>query len=335
LTASGPSNAWILGIHCANQCLAVNWVLDHWNGTAWQSVALPKPYRTGSTLLGSVATASSGRTWLFGASAKQPGTALMWTGKSWGPTVRLPASPGIFAAIAVGASQAWAFGAYGNTGEIGAPYAAHYAGGTWKQVKVPLVATLGSHASVTPVGDIWVAGEDPKTVAAKTMVFNGKTWRTVPLPTSGPFRHGMDTSGIAAVSATNAWVLVGAYGTSADPTLYLLHWTGKSWRQVKVPYPGIVGGVHNDLALDGRGGVWMVLTRPVGTGSKMTIHQDLVHYANGAWSRVAAPVSPGYFLADLTLAAIPGTRSLWGVGAEVSTTKPSGTARMLILKYGP
>jgi hypothetical protein len=79
----------------------------------------------------------------------------------------------------------------------------------------------------------------------------------------------------------------------------------------------------------------MDLTRPVGTGSKMTFHQDLVHYANGAWSRVAAPESPGYLLVDLTLAGIPGTRSLWSVGAEVSTTKPSGIGRMLILKYGP
>ena len=166
------------------------------------------------------------------------------------------------------------------------------------------------------------------------MVFNGKAWRAIPLPSSGPFRGAVvDEDGIAAVSAAQAWLLAGVSTGAGNPTLYLLHRAGTSWRQVKVPYPGNVHGARNNLAVDGHGGVWMTLTRPVGTGSKMTFHNDLVHYAQGTWSRVAAPVSPGYQLLDLTLAWIPGTRSLWAAGAEAAMTRP-GTGRMLIERYG-
>jgi hypothetical protein len=352
LAATGAGDAWTAGTACANaSCTRNTLLVRRWNGKAWTVISVPKAYVNTSASLGvsAVAATSAANAWIFNdslaviagaARAKALATAataqagstdvLHWTGKGWGATVKLPAD--VATAVAPSAKDAWAFGAPSALASSIGAYAAHYDGKKWSPTRVPVV---GIRASATSANDIWVVGfspaSSPATPALAVMDFNGKRWRTTPMPNLGlSAKQVAFPTGLAAVSATDVWadgmILDTSSQTNPVPKLFLLHWNGKKWAVIKVPYTGLFGG---SLARDGHGGVWMSVVS-AGNGG---LGGYLSHYANGAWTRMAAPARRGEATVPSGLAWIPGTRSVWGTGAEIPTG-PTGAPATVIFKYG-
>jgi hypothetical protein len=324
LTATGPASAWTAGSVCvSSSCLGTTLVVRHWNGKAWQAIAVPKAFVDSADFAGPVSVAAAGTSaWILDAGQTSTGAettaVLHWTGNGWGKTVMLPAS--INSAVAPTATDVWAFG---TGGPVDSPYAAHYNGKTWAAERVPVG---GDAASATSDSNIWVLGTPavaPPGADLAIMSFNGKTWRKTSLPSV--FNGPVAAISIAAVSAVDVWATgeILVPGPSLPPVL--LHWNGKKWAEITVPYNGFNGA----LALDGHGGVWLA----VGDMTPPAEHGYLLHYGSGKWSRVTAPASRGEIDIPNVLAWIPGTRSLWGTGNEMPAGS-SGPSPAVILKDG-
>jgi hypothetical protein len=86
--------------------------------------------------------------------------------------------------------------------------------------------------------DAWVAGFSSSGRGNQTLIehWNGSAWTVVPSPDPGSVTNFLD--GIRAVSPSNIWAAGGFNdGGVSDQTL-IVHWDGKSWRQVESPSPG-------------------------------------------------------------------------------------------------
>ena len=334
LAAAGAGSAWSAGSICANaSCSRNTLVVHHWNGKAWTAVSVPKAYVNSSAELGdSAVAAASGNAWIMNSVAAGAGNAtavLHWTGRGWGATAKLPAI--VTSAVATSATNAWALGAAATSASSGAPYAAHFNGRKWAAVRVPV---SGLRASATSAKNIWVAGFSAVSSSGLPVLgimdFNGKTWRTTPAPRLGlKAKQAAFPAGIAALSATNVWVagmILSLSPTGAPPKAFLIHWNGTKWAAVKVPW---AGSDLTAIAQDGHGGIW---TGAMLLGSPTPVAY-LAHYGNGAWTRVAVPAPRGDITMPQALAWIPGTRSLWGLGEELSVNS-TAAAHEVILKYG-
>jgi hypothetical protein len=135
--------------------------------------------------------------------------------------------------------------------------------------------------------------------------FLKKTWVTAKLPGPDLPKGGYaDPQVIAAASATDIWADAEVLNSSDDITgVLLLHYNGKAWIRVPVPYK--VYPEESVLAPDGSGGAWF---------SDET--QYIYHDSAGHWTRVAAPAARGYGTFPVALAWIPGTRSVWAAGSR-------------------
>lgn len=336
VAATGRGNAWTAGTVCSDaSCDHMTLLVRHWNGKAWTAIPVPKAEVKTSFSLGVTALAAppaSSAAWILTDTATvaklSPTIVLHWTGKGWGTTT-LPA--GVEAAVAPSATNAWAFGVNSAiAGAVNPPYAAHYDGRKWSPVKVPL---SGVAASATTAKDVWVIGSMPTTAQPGVMAFNGRTWRTTPLPGFNlSSSQGAVPTSIAAVSTRDVWAAGYIIDDSQqiDPPTkpFLLHWNGTRWAAVKVPYAGMTEG---NIAPDGRGGVWLGVT-VLGNGTERGY---ILHYRNGAWTRAAMAARDGEVTDPTGLASIPGTQSAWGVGQEFPLAPMLDAYPGVILKYGP
>ena len=136
------------------------------------------------------------------------------------------------------------------------------------------------------------------------------------------------------MSPSNAWLEIDRSSDVAHDTPYLLHWTGSKWASIKIPYG--LDDTGSPIAQDGHGGVWLSLLDPDKKNPARS-RTFLLHYRNGTWTRIPMPASPGHQVmpGQVALTWIPRTRSLWGAAAEWDPKSPKGSAKLLILRYGP
>ena len=185
LSASGKNNAWISEISCVKKCASFTdfrYRQLRWNGTAWRPVTLPGAYWDDIVI-----PASPVSNWIVGAVLAKHTVrhvVLHWTGKGQGTVTPLDKNVSIGTGTAPTATDAWLFGSTAAGGPDGGSYALHYARGTWRPVKVPFV--VGQGASASSPANIWVSGYRPSDDSAAVMAFNGRKWRTVPLPPLPP-----------------------------------------------------------------------------------------------------------------------------------------------------
>ena len=92
--------------------------------------------------------------------------------------------------------------------------------------------------------------------------YNGKTWRKTALPKLGPCRPGGGPRRVRhrrrrAQRRRATAVPVSATTGGSEPGIVALHYNGKAWAQVKVPYPVTLFTVLFLVAQDGKGGIWL------------------------------------------------------------------------------
>jgi hypothetical protein len=249
--------------------------------------------------------------WVFGARGDlmdPAGCILHWNGRDW---VTEPGWAEGVAAVAPGPEDLWVFA--GDFPVAGPLNAAHFDGTAWSSMKLRMDPGTDSVSALSP-SDIWLEGSAPSPGMASgpvVMHWNGRSWLAGPLPAVRLPES--DTSivldVVTAVAPESVWVAgVATDNAGQSDAIVLLHWNGAGWQQLTSPNGLIptrfdgslnLGGSLN-MAPDGSGGLWLTMT-PAADSTTV-----VVHYTAGRWHRVAAPAGLS------TLAAIPGTTSVWG-----------------------
>lgn len=248
------SQAWAVGATTDSR-RATHALIEHWNGSAWATVPVP---RLRASSLFSVRSAAPASIWAVGtvlnARHQERTLILHWNGKVWAqqPSPNPGSSfDGLDGVRVVSATNAWAVGDYGN-GAKSRTLILHWNGTVWKQVNSPsppvnsqlsaVAATSASNAwavgllSVTTAaarrgpGTRLAASPDPRTFIVH---WNGHMWSQVRSPSPGAFDS---LEAVGATSATNAWA-VGFTGPSGIQQTLILHWNGRIWRPVASPNP--------------------------------------------------------------------------------------------------
>ncbi|HET7013574.1 MAG TPA: hypothetical protein VFI65_06670 [Streptosporangiaceae bacterium] len=286
ITALSPSDVWAVGYLATRPDQIEVPLIEHWNGTKWQRMAVPKEPGGGDAQLSSIAGTSSRSLWAVGSGDPGPGAdkpvILHWDGRSWrSQPFAASTRAGILNAVVVrSASDAWAVGQRGEH-DI-APLILHWDGSTWDQVPAPAEAG-GTLLSVTAISarNVWVAGfTDRKGLAALLLRWNGRAWQQTAVRHQGPSSDAV--SAIAALSPRNIWAAGGPVG----PNNVILHWNGTIWTRITSPGTTFLGGV-NDLAATSASDIWTAGYR----GTFYAGVPQILHWNGSKWSRSFGPAS--------------------------------------------
>jgi hypothetical protein len=308
-----------LGGSAAARSLSVVPLVEHWDGTAWAQVAAP----SGGAGLNAVVAPSATDVWGFGTSH----VAVHWNGASW-RRVSLPRPKGsafgeFEAASAASSDDIWAVG---DVSPVHGPTHAlidHWNGSRWFYVPGPPKNRYSLSGVVAlSATNVWAVGETGVTTATGgglrtlTIHWNGKAWKRVPSPnpTSASSANFSDTlAAVAGTSARNVWA-VGQYvpdakGTRGSRSL-VLHWDGRSWKQVSTPDPLTPGHASylSGVTAPSATGVWAV-----GTVNRHGAAHALAEFWNGARWQIVRTVGP-----SLTAVSALGGADAWAAGGRDS-----------------
>jgi hypothetical protein len=256
--AALPGQAWAAGTALGSNYLPEA-LLEHWNGSSWQTVSAPAVASTRAILFG-VSASSPDNVWAVGtqqaggnsvAGSDDSGSfgtlVEHFDGNSW--TVVPAANPGdagnsFYAVTARSANDVWAVGqSVGSSGDV--PLVEHFDGTSWT------VVPSGSHAPVGLLEAVTVKGS---TVEAAGQT-DGVTSEALPLVASitagsvayqsltnvgGPFSN---VNGITTDHQGGLWIT----GTTFDPN---------------GTYDGQPGGVQQTLVATDGTGVWQQVGAP-------------------------------------------------------------------------
>ncbi|MFL5797106.1 MAG: hypothetical protein ACJ77A_04125 [Actinomycetota bacterium] len=221
--------------------------------------------------------------------------------------------------------NAWAVGNFDN-GTADQTLIEHWNGSTWTQKtsQNPGGSTQFhelSDADGTSASNVWAVGDYIPTLAQQTLTehWTGSSWITQASPNPGGSSLDSILTGVAAISASNAWA-VGYYSNgTADQTL-VEHWNGTSWKVVPSPNPG--GSSRNDF-LYGVAAVSATNVWAVGRFDNGSANRTLIEHWNGhTWLRVASP-NIGGSTAHNGLNAVTATSAsdAWAVGGGGNADK--------------
>jgi hypothetical protein len=172
--------------------------------------------------------------------------------------------------------------------------------------------------------DAWAVGSyPPPSIGApsRTLIehWNGTAWTQMPSP--NPARSA-ELSGVAAVSATDAWA-VGSYssaGISAQRT-FIEHWDGTAWSQVPSPRSG---------------GHYLYAVAAISPTDAWAVGSLIEHWNGTAWKQVPLQYPAGF--AGLYGVAAVSATDAWAVGADRRGTLVEhwdGTAWKLVPSPSP
>lgn len=280
-----------------------------WERGRWQRVAFPAP--KGGTVNGA-AVASAGDVWAgTGGSPASPALVMRWNGGRWSVAKRLPKSAFVTDIEAAGPRDVWTFtGSPGpGPGPGSSSVAWHHTSRGWSKATLPIEVLQASARSPRDIWAIGFAGAGAFSQHPALAHYNGKTWRTVPLPRLPRPREQHGLTGITA-NAQGVWITDSVDGTSRpilDSVLLRLdpkgRWhTEQLWSKVGRWGEGVAP------VADGKGGLWFLGSTDVNGEDSALVHRS----ATGSWTR--GRIKP---VAELrSLARLPGTTRLFATGYQ-------------------
>ncbi|MEZ0070673.1 hypothetical protein [Planotetraspora sp. GP83] len=348
VAATAPDAAWAVGSAYDFSLGAQRSLIARWNGTSWSRVTSPNGSQLYNELYAVDATSASDA-WAVGSIETAHGpngggdgpkkaAAWRWNGTSW-RIVDLPKpanTPTVTGVEALSPGDAWAVGWYYESltpTAVGAGYAAHWNGSTWKQVELPAVGdylTQVYTVSGTSPTDVWAVGSwrdrgPGQPYHPLALHWDGSAWTpvTVPEPAGGGFLRG-----VKALSPTDVW----AVGGRDYRTPISFHWNGTAWAEVPLP---ALGGTGNNFLYSvtgtGPGKVWAVGYTSAGTNNP----EPLVERWNGSSWQIEPGTTTQYGGLLNSAAAVAGTNgstTIWGAGYRNAFSGTGFTNRTLALR---
>jgi hypothetical protein len=277
LAKVSPTSIWAVGFAGPSSSGAIEPLVMHWNGAAWNRVpGVP----TVDGLFDAIGVA--GQTLLTVGALSGPPMLIMdrTAAKQW-RRFDVPSVPGDLESVVVtGPDSAWAGGVAVNAKDI--PYGdvlVHWNGRTWQSVSsFPLHGANQNlfRLAAGPGGAVWAVGDSHNTAMTSftpiSMLRNGATWNKVAVP--APANSWLD--GVAFVPDGTAW----AAGSSlSGKRSLILSWTGTVWSQVTTPDPFTTTNVVNAVAATSSGDAWAV-----GYGRSSGSYKTFIlHWDGGTW----------------------------------------------------
>ncbi|HEY2550403.1 MAG TPA: hypothetical protein VGI64_07480 [Streptosporangiaceae bacterium] len=312
IAALGRNDAWALGVQEKPNDARVG-LIERWNGKSWRSVPLPKGVRSTWNAAEPIPTiAVHSDTDLFAFSLFEP-VYLRRSGTHWSTGTLPVGTGGSDALISVGVDRGpgdvWALGATEDSGMI-VPYAARLDGTSWSVVPVPGHGPIVA-ASVLSAKDIWAVtgsraseGSVITTKRPEVLHWNGTAWKAVKLPAKLP---GLPSS-IMAVSDHDVWIGGGHPNARHGTSEYVAQFTGKALHVSKLKVRATGSDFHMiRLVSDGHGGIW-------GVAANLTVTITRVWHRTGSAWHGPLNISFGHDSLLFSIAHVPGTTSMWGVG---------------------
>ncbi|MGO8956541.1 MAG: hypothetical protein ACLQFR_04095 [Streptosporangiaceae bacterium] len=341
--AVSARDAWASGISQNTKNFATRPVLRHWGGNGWRAVTLPagvaKRWNSSFPLFTQVAASSARDVWVF--SGAPHGAFLHLGGAQWS-TGRLPggasSSTGIevTAAKDFGRDNTWAFGAKVNLASatpVAVPYAAHFNGRLWTGQTLPGKGVITAVSAVSPTS-MWAVVGRPSPLSAESIVGSTRPlvlhwtattgWRQAEVQPVLP--AGANLTSVVAESDGAVWIGGSVKNGAKGTTAFVAKWTNAAaaWTLARLggASPGKWG--LSEMAPDGRGGIFALAITVKGEPER------LWHLAGATWSQVKPAFGKHEWILE-QLAAVPGTSSVWAVGA----LKDGNSADGLIAIDGP
>lgn len=272
VTAVSADNAWAVGAATTSTGTDAKSLVLHWNGKTWSR-------QTGVPLVNGIlyhVAATANNVWAVGASDRLalPSLILHRAGNHWYVVPTDAPTNASFYGIAVsGGGTAWAGGVFARQNESHG-LLMRWSGTTWKTVANPLQAADNALFAVAagPAGALWAVGagytRDFTVHTATAMLWNGKSWRKVPI---GHLAQDSILTGVTFVPGGTAWA--GGYdGTGNGVRVLILRWTGRAWVQVTDPEKGTLSNLIA-IAATSPDNAWAVgSATPGAQGETLVLH---------------------------------------------------------------
>lgn len=228
-----PSNAWAVGLTKQSGYASGTPLTLHWNGTAWQQVAVPTG--TAGKLL-AVAASSASDVWAVGDDNHGHALVLHSTGGPW-TTIPVPQFASVMQLRGVRAyspTDVWAVGGVGTAETL----TLHWNGAGWTRVASPNPDPFSNvlHAVGGWPNDLWAVGQQarsetstgsPPGTRTLAMRWDGSSWTATPTP------NALDEDTLRGVirDAGGGMTAVGYFRSSYTGALRVLveRWDGTSW----------------------------------------------------------------------------------------------------------
>jgi len=173
-------------------------------------------------------------------------------------------------------------------------------GASWRIQATPSpVITEGdilTGVSALSANDVWAVGGRGEVSGAapvtgnilRTLIehSNGRRWSVIASP--NPLVAGNGLSGVAAISARNAWA-VGTIGEGLSLQPLAVHWNGARWTRVAMPRPKGYNTITGVGRIPGTPGLWAVGGTTLGSVTTPLIER----WTGTRWVVTATPVAPG------------------------------------------
>jgi hypothetical protein len=279
------------------------------SGNAWTRA--PFPGKGHETVIAAAAT-SSASVWAFTDIAGAGSRVLHWNGRTW--SVVKTFTRDIGGAAVVSDRDVWVFGEpYVPGNGLGAWC---YNGHTWTQYARNLLG-----GSATSAHDVWAF--------SGTYVFrwNGRAWAATNLARLLPPRQQLNSpsvTGIIALSRNDVYAIGNGNRQDQGGPTVVLHYNGRAWGKVAQGSFGF--GAGQQIAADGRGGLWLPMPGALGAPSYMA------HYMAGKLFTVRLPVGAPYITVG-SVARVPGTTQQLAGGFTHANGNPGRDVTGVILQY--
>jgi hypothetical protein len=340
ISAVSATDAWAVGYSCSNaQCsepdLAYKTLTEHWNGTAWSTVASPN--LGPSDQLTGVSAVSATDAWAVGTASSGQTLILRWNGTKWSTTPAPQTSTGydLNGVTAISATDAWAVGDYSNG--IPDTLTLHWNGTKWSVVASPSPSTINNllyGVSAASASDAWVVGRDIPSASSPfstlTEHWNGTAWSVVASPSPGAASNAL--FGVSTLTPTDAWAVGESLATSPGVLrTVVLRWNGKAWTQVASPDPGSSFSVLDGVSAVSASDAWAVGNY---SSNKGITSSTLILRWNGTdWTKVPSP-SPNPDSSGVdNLAGVSTVSPSYAVAAGYSDNTDTGLNSALIVDW--
>lgn len=357
IAAISSTDVWAVGYRNDNNLNESRTLIQHWDGTAWKTVASPNPastkacagFNTGNYLT-AVSAVSPTDIWavglMFTCSSLLKPLALHWDGLKW-RKVKTPAlntndNAAFNGVLAFSSNNVYAVGYQPATNGAVLTLIEHWNGTAWSVVPSPNGNSTGNvlaGISATSPTDIWAVGDmvAPST-PVKTLVehFDGVQWSIVPSPNplpTGSLNQNVLTS-VQANSANDA-TAVGFLRNLNTQTVTTLveHWDGVQWSVVPSPNRSENAGSFNTLKnVTGTSGnnlyaVGFFANSQTG-GQQRTMVE---HFDGNSWSIINSPTQGAAQQLNGAFASHTSSE-LWAVGAFSANQTDPETGFLIVPK---
>jgi sugar lactone lactonase YvrE len=227
---------------------------QHWNGTKWEEVAVPKPSGATEVRLSGVSCASATYCEATGSYVNSSGVkvtlAERWSGSKW-EIQSTPSPSGATENVLVSvscssSSECTAAGSYKNSSGVTKPLVERWNGSVWAEQSAPSPAgssntyltgvSCPAANACEAVGSSWL-GSVPLAFAER---WNGSSWSEQSTPALSEGGQLFDVS----CTAASACVAAGKYYALGEGLPLLERWNGSAWSVAETRPPSVPAGWH-------------------------------------------------------------------------------------------